>query len=91
MNCRTPRLSIDVRVPAGFQQAVAFAERHLERFGEDKQRLPARLRASGFDEAHMAARESGAQREIELAHAARGAPLAQEAPERTSMLFMSGR
>jgi len=31
------------------------------------------------------------KREIELAHAARGAPLAQEAPERTSMLFMSGR
>ncbi len=61
------RLAVDVRVAAGLEQPVPLAQRHVERFGEDQQRLTARLRAPGFDEADMPGREPGAHREIELA------------------------
>jgi hypothetical protein len=86
MNCRTPRtwrsgqrrLPVDVRVAARLEQAVALAQRNVERLGQRQQRLPARLRAAGLDEADVAAGEPGAERQIELAHAAGGAPVAKQ-------------
>ena len=74
------RLPVNVRAAAGFEQPVALAQRDVERLGEREERLPARLRAPGFDEADMARGESGVQREIELTDGARGSPVAKQLP-----------
>src|SRR5262245_2915162 len=72
------RLPVDVGIPSRFEQAVALAQRNLECLGKHEQGVPAWLSAPGFDEAHMAGRESRLHRQIELAHAARGPPIPQQ-------------
>ena len=66
---------------AGLEQAISFAQWDVERLGEREKRLPARLRASGFDETDMTRGEASVHGEIELAHAARGSPVAQQLPD----------
>ena len=75
-------VAVDVGVAAGFEQPVALAQRHVERGREDEQRLPARLGASGFDEADVTCGEPGLHREVDLAHAARGSPVPQQLSHR---------
>ena len=79
-------LRIDVRVAAGLEQPVAFAQRDLQGLGEHQQRLPAWLGAASLDEAHVARREAGLHREIELAHPPGGPPVAQQVANRAERL-----
>jgi hypothetical protein len=43
-----------VGVSAGFEEPVAFAQRHLRRLGNHQHRLSAWLSPTGLDEAQMA-------------------------------------
>src|SRR5687768_5314225 len=88
---RERRLPVDMCVPTRFEQTVALAQGDLQCLGQDQQRLTARLRATGFNKAHVTAGKTGAHREIELAHAACCAPVAQELAERPCGVMMSSR
>jgi hypothetical protein len=46
-----------VRVPSGFEQAVALSQWHIQRFSLNQYGLAARLRSSGLDETDMTARK----------------------------------
>jgi hypothetical protein len=48
-------MPVDVRVPGGFEQAVAFAQGYIERLSQNQHRLTTRLRSSGLDETDMTA------------------------------------
>ena len=71
-------LLVDRRVAGGEQQPVALAQRHLELVGEVQDHLGARLGAAGLDEAEVAGRDAGLEREVELAEAAALAPVAEQ-------------
>ena len=68
------RLAIDRGEAGGLEQRVPIAERDVERLGERQHHLAARARAAGLDEAQVAARDAGLERERELTLAARSAP-----------------
>jgi len=52
------RLAEHAREAAGFQQPIALAQRQIERLGQHQQRVAARLRAAGLDEAHVLRRKT---------------------------------
>ena len=66
------------RVARCRQQHVALAQRNAKLLGELQQHLAAGLRASGFQEAQVPRGDFGLAGEIELAHAAALAPVAQK-------------
>jgi len=76
-----PALGIGGRVAGGQQHGVAVAERHLERAGQQVHHLAAGLGAAGLEEAEVARGDLGLGGERELAHPARGAPVADERSE----------
>ena len=65
------------REAGGREQAVAFAQRHVEPIGQAKHHFAARHRAAGLDEAEVARRNLGIDREVEPAQPAALAPFAQ--------------
>jgi hypothetical protein len=74
-------LLIHGRVAGCEQELVALAKRQLELLAEMQHHFAARLRAARLDEAEMACRDVGLERELELAQPASGAPLAQQLTE----------
>jgi hypothetical protein len=71
-------LAVHRRIPGRHQQRVAFAQRDRKLLGEVQEHVPARGRASRFEEAQMPLRNLGLTGEIELAQAAAPAPLTQQ-------------
>ena len=71
-------LTVRRRVARGQEQRVAVAERDVEVLGQLHDHLGARARAAGFDEAHVTRGHPRAQRQVELAHAAALAPVAEQ-------------
>jgi hypothetical protein len=86
--CDEWRLPVDVRITTRLEEAIALAQRNLQRLGQHEQRLPAWLGPPRFDEAHMASRESRVHREIELAHAASGPPFTEQLPDGAAELVV---
>jgi hypothetical protein len=74
-------LVVGGRVPGREQQRVALAQGHLQRLGQAHDHPAARRRAVALNEADVPLRRPGAERELELAHAAPGAPSAQRCGE----------
>ena len=77
-----PSLEIHRRIAGGQEQLVAAARRHVEHAREQKDHLPARLRAPGLDEAQVARGDLGLHGQGELAHPTALAPLAEQGPQR---------
>jgi hypothetical protein len=75
-------LRVHGRVARGKQQPVALAQRDVQALGEVQDHLLARPRAPGLDEAQVARRDAGLQREVELAEAALRAPRAEQGADR---------
>src|SRR3989441_602712 len=73
--------AVDRRVAGRREEIVAVAERDVERAGEQHDHLATRRGAPGLDEAQVTRGDAGLDREVELAHAAARAPLAQEPAE----------
>jgi len=71
-------LPVDVRIAAGFEQAIALAQRPFQRLGQHEQGLAARLRSTGFDEADVTGGEARMHRQIELTHSACRPPLTEK-------------
>ena len=68
------------RIAAGKQQVVALPERDLELLCKQQQHLRAGPRTPGLDEAEMAGRDAGIERELQLAEPLSLAPLPQQRP-----------
>jgi hypothetical protein len=64
------RVAIDPGEAGRLEDAIALAQRHVERLGNGQQRVPAGLRAAGLDEADVAGGKARPQRHVHLAHAA---------------------
>ena len=62
-------LAVDGRVPGREQQRVAVAQGDVEALGQAQHHLRARARAPGLDEAQVARRDAGLERQVELAQA----------------------
>ena len=75
-------LRIRGRVARRQQQVVGLAQRHVEPLREPHHHVPARLRAAGLDEAQVARRDVGLERQLELAEPPPGPPLAQQGTDR---------
>ena len=67
--------------PAGEQQVVLLAVGNLQLVEDSEQQLAPRVRAAGLDEAQMPGRDPGLERELQLAHPAPAAPVAQRPPD----------
>ena len=76
------RFAVGVRIARGLEQLVALAQRDVERVGERQQRVAARARAAGLDEAQVPGRDAGFGGQPELARAAQAAPAPELVPER---------
>jgi hypothetical protein len=73
------------REPGGQQHAVALAQRDIELRGEVQHHLGAGPRSAGLEEAHVPSGDPGRERQLELAHPASSAPLAQEHADATAL------
>ena len=82
-------LRVGGRVAGREQQRVALAQRHLELLGQVQHQLAAGLRAAGLDEAEVARRDAGLERQVELAEPAPLAPVAQQRAERRAVERLS--
>ena len=69
-------------VACGEQEPILLAKGNLELLEDPEQHLAAGLRAARLDEAQMAGRDPGIERQLELSHPPPLAPLAQEGPDR---------
>jgi hypothetical protein len=76
-----------VGVAGGQHQRIAFAQRHIELLGQGEQQPAAGTGTARLDEAEVAGRDAGIQREIELAAPPALPPLAQQ---RTSLFTPAG-
>jgi hypothetical protein len=72
-----PVLHVHRGVAGRQHQPVSFAERDVELVSELQHHLGARARAAGLDEAQVASRDSGLERQVELAQPAALAPVPQ--------------
>jgi hypothetical protein len=64
------------REAGGQQQVVAVAQRHVELVGEVQHHLAARLRTARLQEAEVAGRDAGLERQVELAQPPPPSPVA---------------
>lgn len=81
---------IDRRIARGEQQRIALAQRHGQMLGEQQHHLPARARAAAFDEAQMLLRDLGFEREVELAEAAKLAPVTEQGADGWGVMRVHG-
>ena len=78
----TGRSRVSRRKAGRQQHPVLLAQRQVEPVGQPQHHVARRRRAAAFDEAQMALRDVGLEREVELAHAAAAAPFADEVADR---------
>src|SRR3546814_6013695 len=76
-----PAFAIGTGKSRRMQQAVAFAQRHVEQFRQMQRHLPARPGTSGFEKADMALRDAAGFGQFELNQAPAAAPLPHERTE----------
>ena len=79
------------RVAGVQQQQVALAQRHVELLGQAQHHVAAGRRATRLDEAQVAGRDLGLERELELAQSAVFAPLPQQFAHRALQRFCARR
>jgi hypothetical protein len=88
---------IDVQLLEGVGEAgrveegVLIAQRHRERRREAEDHLAARLGAAGLEEADVARRDVGGEREVELAETAAGAPVLDQGRKEVGTLAAHDR
>ena len=77
--------AVDRREAGGHQQLILFAQRHVEHPGESQHHRAARCRTARLDEADVAGRHVGLDREVELRQPAALPPLAHQRAERRTL------